>query len=74
MIFAAQQHMRFFNFKISKSYFDSLASETEGDRVVSEEGCLVVTCTLSLNLDERAHRQYFMRNMSAMVDFALATM
>jgi len=50
---------------------DSLAAETD---VVKEENCLEVTCTLSLDLGERTHRLYFVRNMSAMVKFAWATM
>jgi hypothetical protein len=70
MTLVTQQHIRFFHFGISSAYIDSLATETD---VVEEENCLVVTCTLSLDLGERTHRLYFVRNMSAMVNFALAT-
>ena len=69
MILATQQHIRFFHFGTSSAYVDSLVAETD---VVEEENCLVVTCTLSLDLGERTHMLYFVRNISAMVNLALA--
>lgn len=70
MLFATQQHVRILNFHIPRGYLLVLDDQPQSSDLVEEEDCIVVTCSSSFNLSERTHREFFVRNIAAIVNYA----